>query len=80
MNIDYPLGLAAYNVLSEVAEHVGSVLGVYIIGKAATFGVWILMLGFGASFGLTVMARLSLFIGRILFLLKNWVGLPWLTG
>jgi len=51
-----------------------------IIGRAATFGVWILMLGFGASFGLTVMARLSLFIGRILFLLKNWVGLPWLTG
>lgn len=36
LNIDYPLGLAAYNVLSEVAEHVGSVLGVYIIGKAAT--------------------------------------------
>ncbi len=50
-----------------------------IIGRAATFGVWILMLGFGASFGLTVMARLSLFIGRILFLLKNWVGVPWLT-
>ncbi len=36
LNVDYPLGLAAYNVLSEVAEHVGSVLGVYIIGKAAT--------------------------------------------
>lgn len=51
-----------------------------IIGKAATLGIWILMLGFGASFGLTVMARLSLFIGRILFLLKNWAGLPWLTG
>jgi len=36
LNVDYPLGLSAYNVLSEVAEHVGSVLGVYIIGKAAT--------------------------------------------
>lgn len=36
LNLDYPLGLSAYNVLSEVAEHVGSVLGVYIIGKAAT--------------------------------------------
>jgi hypothetical protein len=36
LNIDYPLGLAAYNILSEVAEHVGSVLGVYVMGKAAS--------------------------------------------
>ncbi len=36
LNIDYPLGMAAYNILSEIAEHVGDVLGVYILGKAAT--------------------------------------------
>lgn len=36
LNIDYPLGLAAYNILSEVADHAGSILGVYIMGKAAT--------------------------------------------
>ena len=36
LNIDYPLGLAAYNVLSKVAEQVGKVLGVYMMGKAAT--------------------------------------------
>lgn len=36
LNIDYPLGMAAYNILSEVAEHVGDILGVYILGKAAT--------------------------------------------
>jgi hypothetical protein len=36
VNIDYPLGLAAYNVLTEVSEWVGSVLGVYLMGKAAT--------------------------------------------
>lgn len=36
LNIDYPLGMAAYHILSEVAEHVGEVLGVYVIGKAAT--------------------------------------------
>jgi len=36
LNIDYPLGMAAYNILSEVAEHAGDVLGVYILGKAAT--------------------------------------------
>ncbi len=36
LNIDYPLGLAAYNILSKVAEHANPVLGVYIMGKAAT--------------------------------------------
>ena len=36
LNIDYPLGLSAYNILAKVAEHVGRVLGVYMIGKAAT--------------------------------------------
>jgi hypothetical protein len=36
LNIDYPLGLAAYNLLSEVTDNVGSVLGVYVLGKSAT--------------------------------------------
>ncbi len=36
LNIDYPLGLAAYNVLSKVAEHVSPILGIYTMGKAAT--------------------------------------------
>ena len=45
------------------------------IGGMATAGIWIMMIGFGASFGYTVMARLSLLIGRVLFLLKDWLGL-----
>lgn len=36
LNIDYPLGLGAYNILSKVAEHASPILGVYIMGKAAT--------------------------------------------
>lgn len=36
INIDYPLGLAAYNILAKIAEYVSSVQGVYIMGKAAT--------------------------------------------
>lgn len=36
LNIDYPLGLAAYNLLFKVAEQAGQVLGVYVMGKAAT--------------------------------------------
>jgi hypothetical protein len=34
-NIDYPLGFAAYHILSEVLENVAQVKGVYILGKAA---------------------------------------------
>lgn len=36
INIDYPLGLAAYEILNRVTERVGSLLGVYVMGKAAT--------------------------------------------
>jgi len=36
VNIDYPLGLAAYNILKEIAETEGDLRGVYILGKAAT--------------------------------------------
>jgi hypothetical protein len=35
LNIDYPLGLAAYDILTEVASHVEAILGVYVMGKAA---------------------------------------------
>ncbi len=34
-------------------------------GAVAKFGIWVLMIGFGASFGFTVMARISLFINRV---------------
>jgi hypothetical protein len=36
LNIDYPLGLAAYHILTKIAEHLNPILGVYIMGKAAT--------------------------------------------
>jgi hypothetical protein len=36
VNVDYPLGLGAYNILIKLAEHIAEVLGVYIMGKAAT--------------------------------------------
>jgi hypothetical protein len=36
LNIDYPLGLAAYQLLRQVSEKVGLVAGVYVMGKAAT--------------------------------------------
>jgi hypothetical protein len=36
LNIDYPLGMAAYHHLSRVAQGSGEVRGVYVMGKAAT--------------------------------------------
>ena len=36
ININYPLGLGAYNVLREVVQSVETLRGVYVLGKAAT--------------------------------------------
>jgi uncharacterized protein DUF6909 len=36
VNIDYPLGLAAYNILREIAIDTEDLHGVYLLGKAAT--------------------------------------------
>jgi hypothetical protein len=36
VNIDYPLGVAAYLLLSHIATRVGEMRGIYIMGKAAT--------------------------------------------
>lgn len=36
LNVDYPLGMAAHQILSQVTANVGDIRGVYIMGKAAT--------------------------------------------
>lgn len=36
VNIDYPLGMAAYHHLAALSEGVGEVRGIYVMGKAAT--------------------------------------------
>jgi hypothetical protein len=36
VNVDYPLGMAAYLVLAYVATRVGDLRGVYVLGKSAT--------------------------------------------
>lgn len=42
-------------------------------GTGSKIGIWIIMLGFGATFGFTVMGRISLLIGRIQYLLGDWL-------
>jgi len=36
LNIDYPLGMAAYRMLREIMENLTHVRGIYVLGKAAT--------------------------------------------
>jgi len=36
VNIDYPLGLGAYEIMARMAERATRLLGVYVMGKAAT--------------------------------------------
>jgi hypothetical protein len=50
-------------------EHKGVLKGLSWVG------IVFIMVGFGASFGFTVMARMSLAIGRFTFLLRDWLGL-----
>jgi len=50
-------------------EHKGA------FGVASRIGIWILMVTFGASFGYTVMGRISLLVGRLTFLFDTWLGL-----
>jgi hypothetical protein len=46
-----------------------------VLGVGSRIGVVFIMIAFGASFGYTVMARISLLIGRMYFLLHNWLGI-----
>ncbi|MCC7368410.1 MAG: hypothetical protein IT306_08305 [Chloroflexi bacterium] len=36
LNVDYPLGMAAYYIGRQIAERVGDLRGFYVLGKAAT--------------------------------------------
>jgi hypothetical protein len=49
-------------------EHVGA------LGVTAKVGIWFIMISFGAHFGYTVMGRISLLIGRVQFLIDDWIG------
>jgi len=59
------LAVLSYFYFSK--EHKGT------YGWFCKVGIYILMFAFGASFGYTVMARISLFIGRVTFLLRDWL-------
>ena len=80
-----------WDIFSNIVLVVGVVTGlVYfffskahtgIVGRTANVGITILMVSFGASFGYTIMARISLLIGRCQFLIFDWIPtIPRLLG
>lgn len=50
-------------------EHTG------VVGKISRVGIYFLMIAFGTGFALTAMSRYSLLIGRLEFLLREWLRL-----
>jgi hypothetical protein len=46
-----------------------------VLGVSSRIGIIFIMIGFGAAFGYTVMARISLLIGRFQFLFGDWLGI-----
>jgi hypothetical protein len=68
-NLLFLLGLMSTLVFFFFSmEHKGPVKA------TARLGIWFLMVSFGAAYGFTVMARVSLLIGRFQFLLDPWLG------
>ncbi len=49
------------------------------VKHVSRLGTWYLMIFFGAAFGYTVMGRVSLLIGRMRFLILEWIG-PYFGG
>lgn len=78
-------GADLYDVVGRIVILIGTVTGLIyfyfskehkgVFGGAAKVGTWFLMITFGASFGYTVMSRMSLLLGRIDFLLTDWLKL-----
>lgn len=82
----YTPGAPWYNTLGAVVIVLGTLAGLIyfffskphkgpFFGFGSKVGIWIIMIGFGATFGFTVMGRISLLIGRVQFLLGDWLGL-----
>jgi hypothetical protein len=89
------IGLAMFNVLNGANNNLIIILiAVFstliffffslehkkMVGGISRIGLVFIMVSFGASFGYTVMARISLLIGRFQFLLFDWLKLDRLIG
>ena len=67
--------LLVFGLLGTLTYFFFSMRHTGVLGGLARVGIVFLMVGFGASFGYTVMSRVSLLIGRVSFLLHDWLHL-----
>ncbi|MGM0607738.1 MAG: hypothetical protein ACQESP_04870 [Candidatus Muiribacteriota bacterium] len=78
--MEFSFWMSAFNIIYFIAVMTGLLYFFFsaehkgTIGKTARLGIWFLMIAFGASFGYTVMARISLLINRIQFLVEDFLG------
>jgi hypothetical protein len=73
-----PVGFSSWQLFSNILIVVGVLSALFYFyfskehtgafGGVAKLGIWTLMIGFGAGFGLTVMGRVSLLSERVVFL------------
>ena len=78
-----PLLPVSWTVLGSLAFIIGvySVLVYFFFSKEqnavtsriARVGIWFLMISFGAAFGFTVMGRVAILMGRVNFLIFDWL-------
>lgn len=78
-----PVGFTSLPLFNSLLVVIGVISGlVYfffskahtgVFGAVSKVGIFVLMIGFGAGFGLTVMGRISLLVDRILFI-KNYIS------
>ncbi len=78
-----PIGFTSLPLINNLLVLIGVLSGlVYfffskahtgVFGAISRVGIFVLMIGFGAGFGLTVMGRISLLVDRVLFL-RNYIG------
>ncbi len=80
-----PVGFSTWQLFTNILIVVGVLSALFYFyfskehtgtfGGVAKFGIWTLMIGFGAGFGLTVMGRVSLLSERVVFLRDYLVSL-----
>ena len=67
--------LLVVSVLAAIVYFFFSIEHTGIVGRVSQFGVWVLMVTFGAAFGYTVMGRIALLAIRFEFLFDDWLWL-----
>ncbi len=81
--IGYPVGidLAGFNQLLVVIAVLSALVYFFFsmphkgaIGFVSRVGIYVIMIGFGAGFGLTVMGRVALLVNRVIFLKSYIIG------